>query len=79
LCYRACCPEWLRGIVFKSALFIVENKRSGIMMEGREFEDPNFDAKKYVVGYIHDKDMEQLVKKDNQLFSGTISFCVITG
>ncbi len=49
------------------------------MMEGREFEDPNFDAKKYVVGYIHDKDMEQLVKKDNQLFSGTISFCVITG
>jgi len=39
-------------------------------MEGREFEDQNFNAKNRVIEYIKDKDTEQLIRKDNQLFTG---------
>lgn len=40
------------------------------MSEGKEFENPNFKAKEYTITYIKDKDVEQLIKKDNQLFTG---------
>lgn len=42
------------------------------MLEGKEFEEPNFEAKKYVETFIKDKDLEQLIKKDNQLFTGSL-------
>jgi len=41
------------------------------MIEDKDFENPNFDAKKHLNEYIKDGTIEEFIKKDNKLFTGT--------